>query len=396
MVIYNSKIYSIKGDNNNIKFYKQEYILIKYTAEGVNFAKIDRKKLYKKKYVYDKLYQLFTNFNCAMYEVLLFELPTKIYLDCDFDVNEKLFLENDKIILNLNNYLVSFLKCRSINTNNIVYSDASRKKSDNKYKISLHILINNVYIKNRNLLKKIIEEFKNTLKDDLLYYNSIDTTVYNQPQLFKCVLSPSKDDGTLLIPFIIDNNRIIKYENSYIIENIYDFLVGCYNTNSDDIYIDNDFEYLNKIQEIPKILKNSNIDDESFIENNKRKWIERNFYIKDIYKIRNNKVINNKIDLQRIIPSFCKICDREHYSENAFCKIYNNSIYFHCGRNPKGICIGYWNNKKEHKKNVNEDLYKIIDNLKNYIKDVDNNYNKLKEEYKIYKRYKFRNVAKIL
>jgi hypothetical protein len=375
------KIYKINVDNDNINFIKQEYILLKHTAEGTNFTKINKKKINNKSNFYKKqLYNLFTKFENPMYEVLLNDSPTKIYLDCDFSNLELLqFTEKDNIIIKLNNYLISFLKSKNICTDNIIYSDASRKKN-NKYKISVHIVLNNVYLKNRKILKELIKDFKSHLSHDSLYYNAIDTSVYNQPQLFKCVLSPSKDDNTLLLPFNIKNNVIIKYDNEYIIDNILDFLVGCYITT--DNFIDNTLNYTQITENSKKITENTYI-----IKGNQKKWILNNNYIKNIYVLRSNYVKNDKIDLIRKNSSYCKLCNRVHENENGFCKIYENSIYFYCGRNKKGICIGYWNTNYESydKKDTNKELYDIIDNLKIYITDIEEKYNNLNKEFNVLK-----------
>jgi hypothetical protein len=327
-----------------------------------------------------------------MYEVLLIELPTKIYLDCDFtNLDLPQFLEKEKVIIKLNNYLISFLESKSINTNNIIYSDASRKKDNNTYKISLHIVVNNVYVKNRKLLKELIKDFQSTLSHDILYYNSIDTSVYNQPQLFKCVLSPSKDDKTLLKPFWIENNIITYYDKNYIISNIFNFLSGLYNF--EDNFIDSILNYtITTDENIEKLIntKKENIE-KSIIPENKKRWILNNNKIKNIYKLKSKYIINKKIDLIRINGAYCKVCDRIHDNENAFCKITENSMFFHCGRNTsKGIALGYWysNYKTYNKGNINNNkednnLNNIINELKDYISNLEEKYNKLKEEFNL-------------
>lgn len=386
------KLYKINIDNIYLKKIKKENVLLKNTAEGVLFTKIDKNCLNKKNN--KELFDLFNNFKVPMYETLLKNIPTKIYLDCDFiNLGFLQFCEKEKIIIKLNNYLISFLKNKNINTDNIIYSDASRKKNNNTYKISIHIVINNVYIKNRKILKELIKDFQSTLSHDLLYYNAIDTSVYNQPQLFKCVLSPSKDDNTKLKPFKIENNQIIYYNNNYIINNILVFLSGIYTYETK--FIDNSLNYNININEEKRNIEKSidtnkeNIE-KSIIPENKKKWILNNNYIKNIYELRNNYIVNNKVDLIRINSAYCKICDRIHDSENAFCKITEKSIFFHCGRNTSnGIAIGYWysNYKTYNRNNVtNKDtnnLYKTIEDMKIYISNLEEKYNKVKEEFNL-------------
>jgi hypothetical protein len=290
-----------------------------------------------------------------------------------------------------------------------VYMDASRKKTENTYKISLHIIINNVFIKNRLILKNLIKEFKTTLLNDILYHDAIDTSIYNQPQLFKCVLSPSKDDNTLLKPFKIENDNIIFYNNDYIMDNIYDFLVGLYKY--EENFIDNNLNYIiikNEINKNTEKSKNSNtknIDNslnKTIISKNKKKWILNNEYIKNIYGIRNDYTVNNRLDLIRINSAYCKVCGRVHDNENAYCMVTDNSIFFHCGRNPsKGVGIGFWYNNFNNKNNnttnirninkgINTDinssynnLNNIISEMKEYIYNLENKYNIIKEEFNL-------------
>lgn len=387
------KLFKININTTYLNEIKKKNILFKHKADGVLFTKITKNTIKN-----NQLLSFFTNFNEPMYETLLPLLPTKIYLDCDFtNLDFPQFLEKEKIINNLNNYLIKFLCSKSIDTNNIIYMDASRKKANNTYKISLHIVVNNIYVKNRKLLKELIKEFQTTLQHDILYYNSIDTSVYNQPQLFKCILSPSKDDNTLLKPFIINNKNFIYYDNNYIINNIYDFLVGLYHF--ENIFIDDNLDKLNT--------KNSeNFKNSELIKDNQKKWILNNNYIKNIYELKNKYLINNKIDLIRINSAYCKICNRVHDNENAYCNITTNSIFFHCGRNPsKGVLIGSWyknynsnnNNNKKNTDNTTDkgtntdinnndynNLNNIIKEMKEYISNLESKYNKLKEEFNIY------------
>ena len=390
-------LFKINTETIYLKEIKKNSLLFKHTAEGTKFTKIHKNKI-----TTILLNTFFTNFNKPMYETLLPGLPTKIYLDCDFtNLTLPQFLEKDKIINKLNNYLIKFLNNKYINTSNIIYSDASRKKNNGTYKISLHIVVNNVYIKNRKILKELIKDFQSTLLNDILYYKAIDTSVYNQPQLFKCLLSPSKDDNTLLKPFKIEDNNITYYDNNYIISNIYDFLVGLYHFENN--FIDNILNYT-ITENVKKIKKNTNKSinpniNKTIISENKKKWILNSKYVKNIYNLKDDNIVNNKINLIRINSSYCEICDREHTSENAYCMVNNNSIFFHCGRNPsKGVGIGFWynnykgsNNNNAINKGTNTDismdtynnLNNIIKEMKDYIRNLENKYNKIKEEFNL-------------
>jgi hypothetical protein len=145
---------------------------------------------------------------------------------------------------------------------------------------------------------------------------------------------------------------------------------------------------------------NENIE-KSIIPENQRIWILNNEYVKNIYKLRDNSIINNKINLLRINSAYCKVCERIHDNENAYCNITENSIFFHCGRNTtRGVLIGHWyknyntynkvksNNNKYINKGTNTDdsyttLENIINKMKEYINNLENKYNKLKEEFNL-------------
>lgn len=395
-----------KIDNNTIYLQNicKKKILFKYTCKGIRFLTLEKNKVINANILERKqLYNIFNSFTQPMYETLLEDISTKIYLDLDFtNISKDIYNDKNNVFLKFNNYFVEFLDNKKINYKNIVYMDASRQCGINMYKLSLHVIVNGVAFKNRKTLKKLIIEFKNQLQNETLYYEAIDISIYNFPQLFKCVLSPSKNDNTLLLPLNIENNNIIYANINKITNNILDYLVGVYT--NDVVYIDDKFTYLlkdidfeksinSKPKKIEKSINTKDIDfEKSIIPDNKKKWIENNKYIKNIYKLRNNYIINNKIDLLRINSAYCKICKRNHNSENAFCKISENAMFFHCGRNTsKGVAIGYWysNYKTYDKNNVanndtnKNDLNNIIDELKNYIYNLEEKYNKLKEEFNL-------------
>jgi hypothetical protein len=77
----------------------------------------------------------------------------------------------------------------------------------------------------------------------------------------------------------------------------------------------------------------------------------------------------------------------------------NNSIFFHCGRNPsKGVGIGFWYSNYKSTKNSNaiskgtnteitidtyNNLNNIVNEMKDYISNLENKYNKIKEEFNL-------------
>lgn len=343
----NNIIYLPKIDINTLQLQTicKNNVLFKYTCKGIKFIKFNKSDFIttSKKHLL-QINNTFNTFTIPMYETLLEDCHTKIYLDLDFkDLPLETFNKKEEIFLKFDKYFINFLNENKITYENIIYSDASRRIKKT-YKISLHVLVNGAAFKNRVILRKLIIKFKNTLIDDLLLYKSIDTGIYGSPQLFKCVLSPSKDDNTLLIPFKINNNEINIINNNEIINNLLDYLVGVYNINNIK-YFDENFDYLlNIINDNKKTINSNNTESikREVIPNNTKKWIENNYNVKNIYKIRSEFILNNKINLDRIRPSHCNLCNRIHESENAYCTFNENNIIFYCGRNEKGKVIGSW------------------------------------------------------
>ena len=370
----------------------QNTIMFKYGIKGYNYCGISKNKALIPAYN-KRILNFLESINGPIYEVLHKNTKTKIYFDCEFDnVEKEKMNERWNLYLKLDNILKNFLIKNNINNNNILYMDASRRKSNNKYKISLHIIVNNSGVfENRNILKNFINTFKETLPNDFVYNNIsfIDNKVYNIPQLFKFAFSPCKDDPTLLKPFLINNNNINYLDKLYASNNFTNFLIGDYINDKkilDKLFPQNNIKENIKILEINK--KPMKVDTGDKIPNWKINWIENNNLIKNIYKIRN--IDNQKVNLNRIIPSFCKLCKREHENENGFCIVEKNNIIFYCGRNNKGIVIGSWYRKEDINNVDNEKirfLNEKINELNNEINLLKNNYNiitinnkKLREE----------------
>lgn len=377
---YINKYYIENARKNSSEMSKlcKERVMIKYGLAGHMYCGIDISNTINNNN--DKLLNFLNSINTPMYEVLHINTKTKIYLDCEFDDVD--FIKYEKryeIFLLFDILFKNYLEKYKLNNKNILYSEASRKISEEKYKISLHVIVNNCgYFKDRDILKNFIINFKNSLPEEFIINskNFVDIKVYNVPQLFKIIFSPSKDNNQELIPFVIENNNIIKLDKKFISENFYDALVGEY---KNDILLDNNFLTNNKNIELKNIKQNNyeNTTRNNYIDIKQKKWIERNNYVKGIYKIRNDYLINNKIDLLRIQPAHCKLCNRTHENENAFCKITENNIIFYCGRNPNGIVIGSWykkNQQKLEKLNFSKDS-EILKKLKNenikYIEEIE-------------------------
>lgn len=364
---------------------RNKYILLKYTCKGIKFMSIDRSNVLQLNSLNKiKLFNTFNTFISPMYETLLKGLPTKIYLDLDFkDVVYSVYNNKKSILLDVNNYLENFLQHNDIPYTNIIYTDASRMIIENnikKYKISFHVVVNGVGFKSRNILKNLILEFIKSIDDDLIK-NAVDESVYKVPQLFKCILSPSKENNTKLIQILptnsFDDNKPFEEDN------ILEYLSGIYN--DEYIYLDDKFKYLDV--EIKKKVETKNISEnleklENSIPQTTIDWIYKNSLISGIYRIKKNILINNKINLLRLKPDFCKMCKRLHENENGYILHKSNNLYFHCGRNTSnGKYIGKLNLLQ---KKSNETILKeIINNLKKYILELEEKINVYNSNYNI-------------
>lgn len=396
LLIKNFIVKNTKKNSSDMRFLCRDYIMIKSGLAGCSFHGLEIKNVISNNNE-DNILNFLKNINTSLYEVLYSNRKTKIYLDCEFENVEidkfnnrfDLYIKFDKIF---KKYLID----NKINDFNIVYMDASRKKKD-KYKISLHVIVNDTGVfEDRNILKIFIKNLKNLLPNEFIFndISFVDTKVYNIPQLFKMVLSPSKDDDTLLKPFTISSDNKIEYINiGFISKNFTKFLVGDYTDNN--YILDKLFSNLKPIEErkennnVKKVKEiNEKTNEKTNVTNWKIEWIKNNKFVKNIYNIRKINYTENKIDLNRIKPAFCNLCSREHSNENAFCKIDENNIIFYCGRNNKGRVIGSWYNKNnikmdyvETKSNkVDEDILKELENVKIQNINLINTITKLKEE----------------
>lgn len=391
MINFNVK--NAKKGSREMQNYVNKYVVVKNGLTGFNYYGFDKMKFNR------EIFKEYLNsIKIPQYEYLHEDINTKIYFDCEFDdVELEMYDERWNLYLKFNSQLVEYLGKLDIEEFKIVYMDASRSIGENKFKISLHVIINECgVIKDKALLKNIVKDFRNSLS--LSFYhnkkNFVDIKVYGIPQLFKIVYSPSKNNEKLLEPFIINNDKIKNLDIAYVIDNFVDLLSGCYMDNK--LVLDDKLkikigskEENNNVNKIKNDSNGPRATENLSIPQWKIDWIERNYYIKEIYKIRN--IVGGKVNLTRLTPSYCSLCKRKHNSENAFCRITDNNIIFYCGRNSTGISIGNWykNNESEIPRNVpniNSLLEKIDmlstenEQLKEEIKRLKNNNIPVKEE----------------
>lgn len=350
IVITNAKKGSVK-----LSHYSSEKIIFKNGLNGTSYYGLDKQKTLSNHEHYQNRINAFLSSNTnSLYEVLNENVKTKFYLDCELEGNNIQSLnERGALYIRFDDVLKKFLNDNKLNNTDIVYMDSSRLKNNNNYKISLHVIVNNcgVFL-DRTILKNFVKYFKQEIKSQFTWdgVHFIDDKVYNTPQLFRSVLSVCKDGDKLLEPFYIQNGKIIKISKTDVYKNFTNFLVGNYTNNVQ--LLDKIFHKFRKEdtknskskQSNNNINKKENNIDNCEIPYWKIEWIKNNKYVKNIYDIRN--IENNKVNLNRMKPSYCYVCKRNHDKENAFCIIEKNNTIFFCGRNNKGTVIGSWYNKQ--------------------------------------------------
>lgn len=376
-IFLNPKILNKDDRRNKIKNLSIDNIILKNNFTGFNYTIIKKEEIFKKDN-FIKIDKYVRNINIPIYEVLSYDTPTKIYLDCEMEFPQKVTINNkEELFLKFNTFLLKFLDNKFPNKNKeILYADSSREKENGNYKLSLHVVVNRLgYFVNRKQLKNIVLEFIDTLPKDDFFRNCksfVDEDVYHGSQLFRIIYSPNNNKNSILKPFIIKNNKIV-YQNVEYISNNYDSsLCGIYsnynNYNKLDKIENNEFKYQDI--SIERQVVSTEIPDW------KIKWIENNIYVKNIYII--DGIEKNKIHLKRINSNTCNLCKRVHEKENAMCKVYKNNIMFYCNRNKNGgVSIGSWYTNRDDKiinnneKNIINELKIENNNLKEKIKELE-------------------------
>lgn len=355
-------------------------LVLKCGFNGFNYKYMKKEEVSKKINI-PIIKSFIENIKEPTYELLGYDIPTKLYLDCELEISsDTLFNNREAFFVNFDKYLKTFLKANFQQKEkqiNILYADSSRKKND-KYKLSIHVIVNNLGIFKRTDIKNMVYDFKLTLPEEIKPF--VDDSVYKGSQLMRIIYSPNLSKDSILKPFIIINEKVVFKDINYLLSEYTNSLCADYNNN---LLI----EYNKTKQKIIKSeYQNEREDDYNkssvVIENWKINWIKNNNYVKGKYVI--NNIRNNIVDLRRIATNtFCNICKRNHDRENAFCIIKKNNIIFYCNRNNKGVPIGSWYDNTSNKNKLQENILEQENiRLKEIIK-------KLEEEIKSMKKINY-------
>lgn len=370
-----------------------EIISTKDQIEKINSKNklIFKKSFYGPYYVYDISY--FNNYQKQMYflknikksdidynETLLCNSPRKLYFDIDYVFNtlDELNKNKELFIKNFQEDLKKYIKHIDTNINiddiRILFMDASGFTNEkNKYKLSLHVIVNNYgHFTDFNKLSIIVNKFN--VFTNKKYENYIDFSIYNEFRLFRTVLSISPKDGKRRSLRLYKTNNI----------DFFDLFVNDYKMK---------FKNLNYLIDIPQF----DIPQNKFeIKSNSSKDIYKNYInlnilskimkkyddVYYIYKFNNKKSI---VNINRKKPAICDICESIHDNENAYLVFTDKNVLLGCYRNKcNKTKIVYENNNVPQ--NDDEDIPQdIISNLKekNTANNLLSTINNLREKIKV-------------
>lgn len=313
-------------EKNNIlitsyRYEKNNYpVKMRYEFYGENKQIIYNKYMYIKSWDnFYKIYKLINQKDKHFYEMI--DEKCKFFLDIDgkyiqsnnwyfyIDIIEKLLIKFFKNELNIE---IKIIKCES-------------EENENEIKKSCHIIVPEYCFLVEDC-KYLCEKFiYDNIKDEGIK-NIIDTSVYGR-------------NRSLRIPYStkINSNRVKKVSSIYYEDS---FITNISKTNFITIKNKNDVKNLNNKKNKNKF-KINNFDGIDENSDNYIKYLEMiNNAInenKKTFKIRKDGIMGNMIICDRILPSYCKVCNQEHENENPFIivKEDKNKLYLYCRRNPK-------------------------------------------------------------
>lgn len=189
-------------------------------------------------------------------------------------------------------------------------------------KVSRHIVINGFFHSNNDEARAFYELCLARI-GDRAPTNYIDQAVYSSFQQFRIAGCCKRGTGRYKEPLPnfkigdIEYSHVFANPDNWKIETLQESLVGVVN---------GCIQLPNLIQEKDREYKTIYVTDDG---------IETiNYHIKNT--LQNAFTVRGDIDsmtcLKRNCPSYCKLCDRIHESENAYLTIRNCKLYFHCRR----------------------------------------------------------------
>lgn len=272
------------------------------------------------------------------HEVILGEQGQKFKIDIDGDdVGNPIKIRNSIILAIFS--VFEDLRIQLTTNDLLVFQSIPSKnwygKEEKTDSFSYHIVVNNYYCPTagiaKNIAKKVAEKTK--------YGKYIDLNVYKSIQLFRlvgCHKENRTDIKKLLTVWKYNNETICrKITKTTFNSTLITAISNCSPITVPD-YVPNSI-----------ISNDSNVDAETAIE------AIYSFVGSDCYKYRS--VEDGRVYFDRLYPSYCSVCERDHDRNGAMIYSYNKKLYFRCWSAEKAIKMG--DNVVEKK--VDENLHEL-------------------------------------
>ena len=201
--------------------------------------------------------------------------------------------------------------------------------ANGKYKLSAHLVIDGYYVMENKECKyfclKVLDSIKPRKKDDIcnLIYEYADLGIYDNNKSLRTLYNFKRKDMLKSVnemrPKIIDNvNKHFSYERSLItnIDNCVELKRIC--DNYDEV---EDKKSLEDMELTPEMIEGLN-----WLEPAIKKHINESLYVDW------SRSVGRFIHIGHSGSYFCKICKRDHDSDNATVSITKNGIWFKCWR----------------------------------------------------------------
>jgi len=303
---------------------RKQWLLKDRTSGLVIIAKEERgSRLYRQINRLELEQQCSLSTNCY-HEVILGEQAQKFKIDLDGDdVKDPIKVRNDVI-----STLYTVFENHGVDLSHSDLLIFQSVKSDSWYgkevipksysKMSYHIVVNNYYCATASIAKSIAKEIAEKSK----YGNYIDLGVYKSIQLFRlsgCHKEGKKEVKQLLTSWSY-NGEIVRRK------------IDKFSFNSTLISVISNCNPLSITIDIPERITTNEVCDESCID------VVHRFIGSDCYKIR--EIEGCFVFLDRLFPSHCPVCNREHQRNGARVHSYNGNIYFRCWSAERSVQVG--------------------------------------------------------
>lgn len=241
---------------------------------------------------------IFSGETLCYYEIISGVMPQKIYFDVDIPSDDRQFglqVLDELLAVIKDKFVVYGVMSPDI----MVFSSCGNKKQ------SYHVVVSNVCVKSN----EHNNSFAWQVKRDLVLGNDYVDMLYKSTQQFR-IVNNTKYGQTRYKRFMPDMSTVEMKDDREIFEaSLVSNVEGC------------------KTLSIP--LRERNESDVKYTA--KYEDVERRMKMRNISGFECGDITGNLVRLNRVAPSFCKICERIHDSENAFIVV-GDKIKLYCFR----------------------------------------------------------------